>query len=166
MMIATSFIDRYMALYPSKNKERPFTSLMYELSDTQYEICGIYALLKLATKYPLSNPNYIKRRLIMGGLYLTDKKMFWLFCNTGSETPFPALDDFTEIVTQLVLEKNNEFISLEEYAMLIYISYQDEEMKKALKTLPLPMLRDTLLPIAENNKRKWSNQVFVGPVTD
>jgi hypothetical protein len=157
----TDFVDRYKALYPPKNLGRPFSILMYELSEINDTLSSIGRLISGPMKSPLPNPSYSKRTLIRGGLFLEGRKIFWLFWDTD-EKICDKYDDFSERATNLILEQNYEHTTLEEYAALLYISYQDEETQQVLRNTPSSMLDDILIPIAENNKIQWHQRNFNG----
>jgi hypothetical protein len=78
---------------------------------------------------------------------IRDKSM-WLFHGY-------AVEDFEERMRALVIEKNDSSLTIGDYAMLLFASYQDAETSKNLSTMPLSMLHDIFAPISNKNFTEW-----------
>jgi hypothetical protein len=78
-------------------------------------------------------------------------RSMWLFYNFSAE-------DFTERMRALVIAKNDDSLQAEEYALLLFISYQDEETQNNLKDMPLNMLHDIFAPISDKNFAEWQKR--------
>jgi hypothetical protein len=79
---------------------------------------------------------------------LKEKQIYCLFYNM----------DFMDLASQFrafVIEKNDISLNAENYILLFYVSLQDEEVQKVTQHLPLNMLHDMLMPVAEENLREW-----------
>jgi hypothetical protein len=75
-------------------------------------------------------------------------KLFWLF----KDMP---LDDYSERIKFFIIDKNDAEVSILDYAVLLYVYFQDKNTKQTLEKLPLSMLYDILVPIADENFKSW-----------
>jgi hypothetical protein len=74
-------------------------------------------------------------------------RILWLFYN------FP-FEDFNTRLQTLILTKNDIDLTEADYALLLYISYQED---KLFENIPLPMLHDIFGPLADKNLKEWKN---------
>jgi hypothetical protein len=83
------------------------------------------------------------------------RKMMWLFWD--SEVTLVADD-----LVKLAVELNDPNLSEDDYALLMFISYQGEDViKLAEGGMPLSILYDMYKPIAENNFEEWYKIQYV-----
>jgi hypothetical protein len=83
----------------------------------------------------------------------TFQKAIWLFWK--SETTFSPDD-----LIRLVVELDDLSLTESDYALLLFLSYQDVKTQALIKALPLSMLHDMYEPLAEANFEKWFKAEF------
>jgi hypothetical protein len=84
-------------------------------------------------------------------------KSVWLFVNVATE-------DFEERAQNLIIELDNKELTISDYAVLLYLSYQDEETRKTFEDIPLAMLHDMLDPLADQKISEWFGAPY--PMTE
>jgi hypothetical protein len=76
------------------------------------------------------------------------RKLAWLFYNmnlTGLASQFQSF----------IIKVNDSSLSDKDYILLFYISLQSQEVQNTAQEIPLSMLHDMFLPVADNNLREW-----------
>jgi hypothetical protein len=86
--------------------------------------------------------------LYFGESFFTSRQAFWLLCHV----PFT---DFTSQFKSFIIEKNDPTLSREDYVLLFYISLQSAEIQKSIEGLPLDLVYDMFMPIAEKHLDDW-----------
>jgi hypothetical protein len=84
----------------------------------------------------------------MGDTLLERMKTYWLLCNIRF-THFPSQ------FKSFIIEVNNPLLSDLDYVLLFYVSLQSKETQHTTKGLPLSMVYDMFIPIAEENLYNW-----------
>jgi hypothetical protein len=79
-------------------------------------------------------------------------KAVWLFFR---DIP----DDFEKRSQKLIIDINDDKLSIGDYALLLYVSYQDEDVKEVLNALPLPMLYEVYESIIDSTIASWQQEV-------
>jgi hypothetical protein len=74
--------------------------------------------------------------------------IMWLFWNSGIVL-------LPEDLIQLILKIDKIEISSEDYALLMFLSYQNEDIKKLGETMPLSTLKEMYEPLAKSNFEEW-----------
>jgi hypothetical protein len=72
----------------------------------------------------------------------------WLFWTENIEIKYDDL-------VQLLIRVNNFDLSVNDYALLLYVSYQDEETRNLLNSFPMSMLREMYEPIQAAHYAEW-----------
>jgi hypothetical protein len=62
---------------------------------------------------------------------------------------------FSSQLQSFIIETHDPTLSIEDYVLLFYVSLQSAEVQDAARGLPLSMLSDMFLPVAEENLRQW-----------
>jgi hypothetical protein len=75
-------------------------------------------------------------------------KIYWLLCNA-------SLTGFSSQIQSFIIKTNDPSLSDRDYILMFYISLQNIEVQDAIRNIPLGMLRDMFLPVAEENLKKW-----------
>jgi hypothetical protein len=75
-------------------------------------------------------------------------KGLWLFYDTVPTSHATKLKE-------LIISINDEKLSKNDYTLLLYLSYQDEEEINVLKELPIGMLQSMYAPVYEASYDKW-----------
>jgi hypothetical protein len=78
----------------------------------------------------------------------SEDKLYWLFWNI----PFMSL---SSQLRAFMIKINDPSLSHRTYALLFYVSLQSVEIQKSVEGLPLSMLYDMFLPVAEANLDNW-----------
>jgi hypothetical protein len=76
------------------------------------------------------------------------KSSVWLFYGFPIENIY---DDFTTVF----VKADNAKLTISDYAVLLYISYQDKETQKALEGFSLPLLHEMFNPLVDQNIDAW-----------
>jgi hypothetical protein len=76
-------------------------------------------------------------------------KMYWLFHGVPFTESFRQLQSF-------VINKNDPNLVDADYVLLFYAFLLGEEVQDATRDVPLSILYDMFLPIAEDNLNKWN----------
>jgi hypothetical protein len=63
--------------------------------------------------------------------------------------------DFEERLQHIIVSKEEEELTYNDYISLLHASYQDEATRNVLSNLPLSMLRDVYAPLIVESKRKY-----------
>jgi hypothetical protein len=83
----------------------------------------------------------------------TISRMVWLFWN--SETILNPED-----LIRLIVELDDLSLTEGDYALLLFLSYQDVETQALIKALPLSMLHDMYAPLADAKFEDWFKAEF------
>jgi hypothetical protein len=78
-----------------------------------------------------------------------DKSEFWLFHD------LPFLENFNEQAASLVLEKDDDSLSVNDYALLLYVKNLEEDMKAMFIGFPATVLRDIFSSVGKDNLANW-----------
>jgi hypothetical protein len=132
------FTANYAAAYP--NADKATASIMIRNFEDFGDDCNI---ITNGYKYFLSHtrPGFIDD-------VLESLTPFFLFYGTH-------FDDFHLHLQAFMIEMNDPFLDEDDYALLFYASLQDMNIQKTTLNLPLNMLYDMFLPVAEENMKKW-----------
>jgi hypothetical protein len=76
-------------------------------------------------------------------------KAVWLFHE------YPVENFITKLAT-FIIKNYDKSLFVSDYPFLFYISLQDVEFQKTLKGLPLPLIREALNPVVEENFSSWT----------
>jgi hypothetical protein len=68
--------------------------------------------------------------------------------------------DFPKRSQQLIISLNDPTVRLGDYALLLYVSYQDEETRANLEGIPVSMLYDIFEPIMIENQRESMKEII------
>jgi hypothetical protein len=79
-------------------------------------------------------------------------KIFWLF----HDTPFISWSDKLQ---SFIVKKNDSTLSEEDYILLFYISLQTLEVRNFTQNIPVSMLHDMFLPVADSNLAIWKKNI-------
>jgi hypothetical protein len=82
----------------------------------------------------------------------SENKAVWLFFRDIPK-------DFVERSQKLIIGINDETLDIGDYALLLYVSYQDEDIKEVLNALPLPMLYEVYESVIDSTITKWEQEV-------
>jgi hypothetical protein len=74
--------------------------------------------------------------------------VYWLFHDSN------FMENPSKLIS-FIIEKNDMSLQYTDYALLFYVSLQNEDVQKAARDLPLRLLYDMFLPVAEENLNKW-----------
>jgi hypothetical protein len=75
-------------------------------------------------------------------------KIFWLF----HDTPFIS---WSVQLQSFIIRKNDISLDDKDYILLFYISLQSSEVRDTAQDIPLTILYDMFMPVAEENLEKW-----------
>jgi hypothetical protein len=78
----------------------------------------------------------------------------WLFQAEGKEI------DYADLLN-LIIRVRDFDLSPNDYALLLFLEYQDSETKNLLKGLPMSMLRETYQPLMDAHHEEWKKFVLV-----
>jgi hypothetical protein len=132
------FFTEYYAVHPHGDSTSG-SDLHFILAEIMYEFAS------LADEDEVTNNTFDDFYV---GLY----KIYWLFHSINLKLLYAQLQSF-------IIERNDTTLSETDYALLFYVSLQDEEIQKAARGIPLSMLYDMFLPVAEANLEKWKSDV-------
>jgi hypothetical protein len=80
-------------------------------------------------------------------------KGMWLFHN------FPV-EDFHKRARDIIIERHDWRLDVTDYGVLIYISYNEDKVRKTLEGLPLSVLHAFYAPLIDDNFYDWLPKVF------
>jgi hypothetical protein len=127
------FFIEYYAVHPD-GYESADPTLYFILTDIMYE-------LEMLCEDDIANNTFYDFYV---GLY----KIYWLFHSINLKLLYAQLQSF-------VIERNDTSLSSTDYVLLFYVSLQDEEVRNVISHLPLSMIYDMFMPVAEGNLEKW-----------
>jgi hypothetical protein len=130
-----TFVEHYFAAHPDGNSD-----FGDELHNRLVEI--VLSCNSLADEYEYGISKGLE------GSTLGLSKIYWLFNDLRSMRYSTELRSF-------VIERNEFSLKAVDYALLFYVSLQNEEIQDAARGIPLSMVHDMFMPIAENNLEKW-----------
>jgi hypothetical protein len=84
----------------------------------------------------------------IGDIFLEGVKIYWLLCHTPF-THFPSQ------FKSFIIERFDSSLNELDYVLLFYISLQSEGIQNTTQGLPLPMLYDMFMPVADANFEEW-----------
>jgi hypothetical protein len=100
-------------------------------------------------EYYMDNRPFFDGASVEGTAIAFDKhKLLWLF----SDIPF---EDIDKKLTTLMIERNDPTLSEKDYSVLLFLSCHGEKMKDAWAGVPLNMVYEGLLPLAEKIFDAW-----------
>jgi hypothetical protein len=139
-----SFTEAYILLHPDESYANAYrhTTPLYK------------TYLALAMWFSHSNLTYMsftgqysQNRYQEEGTEINPQTVseFWLF-----------IENFNGQAAALILTKDDENLTVNDYALLMYVSYlEDEDIKAMLTGFPVSVLREALLPAAQKNLESW-----------
>jgi hypothetical protein len=80
-------------------------------------------------------------------------KSVWLFVGLDSK-------DFEERAQNLIIKLNNKELTVSDYAVLLYLSYQDAETRKSFEGIPLSVLHEIFDPLANEKVSEWFDETY------
>jgi hypothetical protein len=128
------FLLEYYTVHPHGN-DTSGADLYFVLEEIMYEFKS------LADENEVTNNTFND---FYAGLY----KVYWLFHNINLRLFYAQLRSF-------IIERNDTTLSETDYALLFYVSLQDEEIQNTAGGLPLSMLYDMFIPVAEDKLNIW-----------
>jgi hypothetical protein len=136
------FTAEYHTMYPEADEYDAF--LLYKIfSQIQYE----YEIVSdKSDNFYLRVPNTSVVSL------LEELKIYWIFNGVPFTDSFKQLQSF-------IINKNDLNLIDTDYVLLFYIFLQGEEVQDATQNLPLSMLYDMFLPVAEANLEKITSDL-------
>jgi hypothetical protein len=76
-------------------------------------------------------------------------KLFWIFQGVN-------LENYVERIKFFIIDKHDMSMNAIDYVIPLYIMIQEDlDTRKTLENLPVSMLHDILVPIAESNFKSW-----------
>jgi hypothetical protein len=87
----------------------------------------------------------------LGDALLEEHKILWLFYNI-------PLTSFSSQLKSFMVEKNNPRLSDKDYTLLFYASLPIQEQETSFEWVPLDMLYEIFIPLAEENMNKWKTE--------
>jgi hypothetical protein len=148
------FAKAYEKAHPKEEADASYDSRLNALSfaNTKFNIRHWYIDTKCDFfKYNSVDDDFIKRCKVDENLLIEDKGM-WLFWLAGYE-------NIVERFESLLIEINDPKLKMSDYAVLLYVSYQEESIRKTFEGLPLKMLYEIYEPIMEANIASWFEYV-------
>jgi hypothetical protein len=130
-----TFLARYAAAYPDNSVDSG-EELYVTLMNVMYECKYLTDEYKYATDFS-SGDSSLGLRLV-----------YWLFHDSN------FMENPSKLIS-FIIEKNDMSLQYTDYALLFYVSLQNEDVQKAARDLPLRLLYDMFLPVAEENLNKW-----------
>jgi hypothetical protein len=139
---ASMFYRKYFAAHPNIGADEQVANQLSRI------LANIYFNYETIAKGH-ANPR-VRASAPWGSLDPTFKKskIFWLFY----DTPFSSWSDQLQ---SFMVKKNNGDLDDKDYILLFYISLQSVEVQDGVEGLPLSMLYDMFMPLAEENLKKW-----------
>jgi hypothetical protein len=131
------FNVEYHTMYPEANEYDAF--LLYKIfSQIQYQ-------------YEVVSDEYddfcLRLRNASVASVLEELKTYWLFNGMLFTDSFKQLQSF-------IINKNDSNLTDADYVLLFYVFLQGEEIQVATRDVPLSMLYDMFLPVAEANMNR------------
>jgi hypothetical protein len=80
--------------------------------------------------------------------FLEGKQIYLLLCDM-------RFRNFSSQFRNFVIKKNDISLSDTDYILLFYVSLQSAEIQEIIRNLPLSMVYDMFLPVAEENLHRW-----------
>jgi hypothetical protein len=117
-------------------------SKMYA-SVTVYWSVMNYGYRKTKSQYPS-----LVEGLKMFDISTMDEMEMWLLYGFST-------DGFYERLISIMVENRDTSLVVSDYALLLYISYQEPEVAEDLKKIPFYLLHDMFDSVAEANVRLW-----------
>jgi hypothetical protein len=130
-----TFLARYAADYPDNSVESG-KELYVKLMNIIYECKYLADEYKYAIDFS-SGDSSLGLRLV-----------YWLFHDSD------FIDNPSKLIS-FIVEKNDISLQYTDYALLFYISLQSAEVQDAARGLPLSLLYDMFLPVAEDKLNRW-----------
>jgi hypothetical protein len=130
-----TFAELYNAVYPGNSDsfiKVMFDKLMSAIEDFEIIVDEYYYSVKDG----------------LGDSFLGLRAVYALFDESDFVSYYRRLRSF-------IIETNDASLSETDYALLFYISLQGVEVQQAARGLPLSMLYDMFLPVAQENLLGW-----------
>jgi hypothetical protein len=83
---------------------------------------------------------------------LVEDKGIWLFWREN-------YDDLRIRLRELIITLNDSKLTVSDYSLLLYLSYQKEDIRKTFEGLPLEMLHGIFEPVMDANIASWFEYV-------
>jgi hypothetical protein len=115
----------------------------YTLDDSLWEVRDLFKTLEKIITTPLGVPHQQNTFL-----KAARNQHIWLFYKGVPE-------DYLQRSHEIYVRYLNEELTVGDYILLIFISYQDEETREAVQDLPMPMLYDIYQPLISSSYEEW-----------
>jgi hypothetical protein len=147
------FKEAYYKAHPSADPETTFVD--YKILEYRYiTLFRIYLdMLTLSTLSPEEKFKASHIYISKSSAIQEDNKLMWLFYT--AYFPDEPYSDFLPRMRETIIHKNDTNLSAADYALLIYLSYEHNELQEHTEKLPLFMLADIYIPIADRHLESW-----------
>jgi hypothetical protein len=152
MVLSSEFAKAYVLVNPGAPnnsylvKVRKLEAIHEDLVSFWYHMQNDYASFVRSSPFNNYSPTMLST-------ILNDFKGLWLFKG------FPV-EDFEESAQALLIKLDTLELDISDYAILLYISYQEDSVRSSLENLPISSLRDIFEPMADEKFNSWLPQPF------
>jgi hypothetical protein len=93
----------------------------------------------------------VLRQIARQETLFAENKFVWLFLGNVPK-------DFYDRLLELVITENNEKLTIGDYALLLYLTYEEKDIQDALKDVPLSILKMTYEPLVDSTIDAWQEK--------
>jgi hypothetical protein len=152
------FYDQYAVTYHYDSRDQATLSKVNSLQATYANIMSSWDSIEKHSHFPSSDLREAYMHL-NSHHFFDEKKIWWLFWDVCM---IDTRNGFLERAQTMIIDYNDLSLTLNDYALMLYASYQPEDTQNVMATFPSVMLETIFEPIAKENMFSWCDAWLQG----
>jgi hypothetical protein len=145
------FYDQYAETYYYNPKEPEILAKVATLSNAYAQITADWDGIEGHSSFPLEEPSKSFMRLNFHDFF-EGNRMHWLLWDTCMiDTRY----GFLNRAQTMIIDYDDPTLTVKDYVLMLYVSYQTEDIQNLVATFPSAVLETMFEPIAKANLAVW-----------